>query len=151
MAAVRFTQVQAREILDLPEETVRHWRRILSPLAKRPRRTPLSHGDLVALAAVRQVVQGYAMRVSALAPVAEEIFGFCNSKSWPALRACYLQIMGSSVELKSVKSAPVLEGGAVILIPLAPIIDELGLGLLGGEHDQSELRFPPTLQYGGKP
>ena len=150
MAVVRFTQVQAREILNLPEETVRHWRKVLPPLAKRPRRTPLSHGDLVALAAIHQVVQGFAIRVSALVAVADDIFGFCNSRSWPALAACYLEIAESHAALKSIGSTPALKAGAVILIPLAPLIDELGQGLLGVGQDQSELRFPPTLQHGGK-
>lgn len=129
---------------------MRHWRKVLPPLAKRPRRTPLSHGDLVALAAIRQLVRGYAMNVSALAPAAEAIFTSCNNRPWPALVACRLQIDGPRAELKPLKSTPTLKTGAVILIPLAPLIDDLGQGLLGAEQDQSELRFPPTLQSGGR-
>lgn len=150
MTTVQFTQVQARKILNLSEETMRHWRKALPPLAQRPRRTPLSHGDLVALAAIRQLVHGYAMNVSALVPVAEAIFTSCNSKPWPALASCRLQIEGSRADLKPLKSTPTLKARAVILIPLAPLIDELGQGLLGVEQDQSELRFPPTLQSGGR-
>lgn len=151
MAGVQFTQAQARKVLDLPEETVRHWRKVLPPLAQRPRRTPLSHGDLVALAAIRELVRKYRMNVSALAPVAEAIFTCCNSRPWPALATCRLQIDGLRAELRPVKSVPALKSGTVILIPLAPLIDELGQGLLGAERDQSDLRFPLTVQAGGKP
>jgi len=150
MAGVQFTQAQARKVLDLPEETVRHWRKVLPPLAQRPRRTPLSHGDLVALAVIRLLVRSYGMNVSALAPIADGIFACCDSRPWPALTNCRLQIDGVRAELRPLKSVPTLKSGAVILIPLAPLIDELGQGLLGAERDQTDLRFPLTLQAGGK-
>lgn len=148
MTGVQFTQSQARKVLDLPEETIRHWRKVLPPLAQRPRRTPFSHGDLVALAAIRQLVRGYGMNVSALVPVAEAIFTSCNSKPWLALGSRRLQIEGTQAYLRPLMSPPALKSETTILIPLGPLIDELGRELLGAEPNQSALRFALTLQAG---
>jgi hypothetical protein len=143
--SVEFTQSQVRKVVSIPPETMRHWRKVLPPLAKRPRRTPFSHGDIVALAVVRELVRSAGIGSSALAACAESIFALCNGKPWHALAQCRLQIEGATAELAPVRSAPMLKRGPVVMLPLSPLIEELGRGLLGGERKQSELRFPPTV------
>jgi hypothetical protein len=141
---VRFTQAQVRKILDLPPETFRHWRKVLPPLANRARRTPFSHGDLVALAAIRELVRGTGVNSSALAPYAGAIFTLCNDRPWPALARCRLQINGNVADLVSIRAALPMSRRPIVLLSLGPLVGELGQSLLGTESSQRELKFPLT-------
>lgn len=141
---VSFTQAQVRKVLNIPPETMRHWRKVLPPLAVRPRRATFSHGDIVALAAVRELVRSTGVNSSALAPCAGSIFALCNEKPWHALAQYRLQIEGAVAELVPVRSVPTLKRAPVVMLPLSPLIEELGQGLLGNEAIQPELKFPLT-------
>src|SRR6266849_7762814 len=90
--AVTFTQAQVLKVLDLSPEAVRHWRRVLPALARRPRRAAFSHGDLVAMAVISELVGRAGIHVSALGPVSESIFRNCNRKPWLALTRSRIQI-----------------------------------------------------------
>lgn len=139
-----FTQVQVRNVLHLPPETMRHWRKVLPPLLRRARRTPFSQGDLVALAVIRELVRTLGLNSSALAPCAAAIFSLCNEKSWPALAQCRLEIEGPTVSLAHVRSPEMVRRIPIILLPLGPLVEGLSKELPGVETAQSELRFPPT-------
>src|SRR5262249_18787662 len=121
----------------------RHWRKVLPPLA-RPRRARFSQGDLVALAAIRELVRGAGIAISAIVPCSTKIFSLCNDKSWPALAQFRLQIEGQSAQLVLVRSAPALKRSPVILLSLGPLIEELARKLSITLPAQSELRFPLT-------
>jgi hypothetical protein len=143
---VNFTQAQVRKFVNLSPETVRHWRRVLPALARRPKRATFSHGDLVAMAVISELVERLGIKVSALVPVSEDIFKTCNSKPWLALTQSRIQIEPSSVAICSIKTPPSLNDGPIITIPLGPLIESLGRGLLGTERAQSQLRFPLMTQ-----
>jgi hypothetical protein len=140
----RLTQVQVRQVLNLPTETMRHWRKVLPPLARRVRRAPFSHGDLVALAAVRELVRNVGLSSSALAPTAAQIFSLCNEKSWPALAQYRLEIERQTASLAHAGASHGSRRNAVVILPLAPLIEALSKELPRTEAVQSELRFPPT-------
>lgn len=146
MIPVNFTQAQVRRVLDLSPETVRHWRRVLPALARRPRRAPFSHGDLVAMAVMGELVGRVGIKVSALAPVSEAIFNSCNRKPWLALAQSRIQIELGSAAIYPIKTAPPLKDGPVVTLPLGPLIDRLGRGLLGVARVQSQILFPLMTQ-----
>lgn len=139
-----FTQVQVRKVLDLLPETIRHWRKVLPPLSRRPRRVRFSQGDLVALAVVRELVRNLGLNSSALAPSATAIFSLCNEKPWPALAQCRLEIEGQTASLAHARSPEMARRNPVILVPLRPLVEGLSRELSVRETAQSELRFPPT-------
>jgi hypothetical protein len=143
--SVEFTQSQVRNVVRIPPETMRHWRKVLPPLARRARRASFSHGDIVALAVVRELVRNAGISSSALAACADSIFSICNGRPWHSLAQCRLQIERKTAELVPIRSAPVLKKNPVVMLPLGPLIEELGQDLLGGERKQSELMFPPTI------
>jgi hypothetical protein len=143
---VNFTQAQVRKVLNLSPETVRHWRRVLPALARRPRRAAFSHGDLVAMAVVSELVGRVGIKVSALAPVSEAIFKSCNRKPWLALAQSRIQIELGFVAICPNRTAPSLKDGPFIAIPLGPLIDRLGRGLLGAARVPSQLLFPLLTQ-----
>jgi hypothetical protein len=138
------TQVQVRKVLNLPTETMRHWRKVLPPLARRARRAPFSHGDLVALAAIRELVRSVGLNSSALAPCSGSIFSLCNEKPWPALAQCRLEIEGQTASLTHARASYGVRRKPVVLLPLGPLIEALGKDLPRREAAQAELRFPPT-------
>jgi hypothetical protein len=139
---LRFTQAQVRKVLNLPPETMRHWRKVLPPLASRARRAPFSHGDIVALSAIRELVRSVGVNSSALAPCAASIFALCNDKPWHALAQCRLQIEGTAAQLIPLRSAPALKRHPLVMIPLSPLIEELSRDLSTRERAQPELKFP---------
>lgn len=139
---IHFTQSQVRKVLNLQPETMRHWRKVLPPLARRTRRAPFTQGDMVALAAIKELVRTAGVNSSTLAPCAASIFTLCNGKPWHALAQYRLQIEGASVQLLPLRTFPALSKSPLILLLLGPIIEELRQGLLGDEGDQSELKFP---------
>ena len=141
---VRFTQNQVRKAVNLPPETMRHWRKVLPPLMSRPRRAPFSHGDVVALAAIRELVRGLGVNSSSLAPCAASIFRLCNDKPWHALAQSRLQIEGAAAQLVPLRSTPTLKRSPVVMLPLGPLIEGLSQGLSTRELEQPELKFPLT-------
>jgi hypothetical protein len=147
MDGVRFSQAQVREMLGLEPETMRHWRKALPALAGRPRKAPYEHADLLAIAVVKRLVRDLGLPVSELAGVDEELFSLCRGTRWPQLSRCRLRLEGGEgIKLEPLGAPPNLGTGAVVLLPLGPIIAELSRPLLGPARPQGELRFPLTAQ-----
>ncbi len=150
MGDVRFTQAQIRGLLGLEPETMRHWRQRLGPLGAKPRKAAYDRADLLALAVVRELVRGVGVTVSVLTPVADRIFDLCRSHSWPYLSRCRLRLESSCVSLEQADAtAAAISNCSAVMVPLAPIIMQLGQALLGEDGEvQRELRFPLTVQPG---
>jgi hypothetical protein len=147
--AAQFNQSEMREVLNLPPETVRHWRRVLPPLAQRTRRVPFSTGDLVALALVRKLVHDFGLNVSALAAQSNELFRLCNRRPWPALAQCRLEIAANFARFVPVdaKNQPSVE--PYVVVSVGPIIELISAALLRERDVQAELIFPLNAQAGG--
>jgi hypothetical protein len=145
---MKLTPGQLRETLGLSQDTYRHWKQALSPLAGRNGYRPcFTLGDLLALAMVKALIEDAGMRVGALQPVAEALFRICNASPWAALERSILV-----VELADVHVAVMPEDqtrrakGISIQAPCRPIVGRLREKLLTeqGEEPQQTLRFPPA-------
>jgi hypothetical protein len=139
---ITFTQAQVREALGLPPETMRHWRKVLPPLASRTRRKPFTPGDMVALAAIRELVRSVGVNSSALAPCAASIFALCNERPWHSLTQYRLEIEGATAQLAPLRSPPSFKRSPLVIIPLSILIQELSRDLRPFELAQTELNFP---------
>ena len=148
---VELTQASVREILAIPQETMRHWRKVLPALASRGRLAKLSAGDLVALAIIRDLVRTSGINASAIAPYASSLFDVCNSRPWHALVRSRLQIEGMSVHLVPALSMPPNARGPLISIQLRHVIQDLVDRLGARPGDQIELMFPLATVAGRKP
>lgn len=150
MDDVRFTQAQIRGLLGLQPETMRHWRQRLGPLGEKPRKAAYDRADLLALAIVRELVREVGLTVSSLTPVADGIFNLSRSYSWPHLSLCHLRFEGSRVTLEETDAgAAAIFNRSAVLVPLAPIVMQLGQALLGEDREiQRELRFPVAVEPG---
>jgi len=77
--SVQYTQQQVRSAIGVRPETFRYWKQCLTPLHKRDGKAPLfSVGEMLALSIVSQLVQLHKMDVSAIKPVAEQLFNQCS-------------------------------------------------------------------------
>ncbi len=130
---------------------MRHWRRRLGPLGAKPRKAAYDRADLLALAVVRELVRGVGLAVSSLTPVADGIFDLCRSHSWPHLSRYRLRLEDSRLSLEQANSPIAAFNRSAVLVPLAPLVMQLGQALLGEDGEaQRELRFPLTVQPGGR-
>ncbi len=90
---VLYTPGQLRSAILIAPETYRHWKKALAPLRRGRGHSPcFSSGDLVAVSVVQALATNMAIRVGALAPIAETLFTLCNLSPWPALERAKLVI-----------------------------------------------------------
>ena len=140
--AVKFTQEQVREVLDLSPETIRHWRKVLPPLAERPRGQLLSYGDILALAAIKSFVHQMGVPSSSLGPPANDIFQICSKSAWPALAQCRLELSEGNAQLVESRASLRVSQNPILIVHLGPLIAKLSQQLFGGATLQPELKFP---------
>ena len=77
---MEYTQQQVRLAIGVGQQTFRYWKATLSPLARKSGKSGLfTVGEMLALSVVDQLVRGYKMDVSALAPIAQELFALCSN------------------------------------------------------------------------
>jgi hypothetical protein len=146
---LNLTPGQLREILGLSEDTFRHWRRAIPPLASRNGYRPcFTHGDLMATAVVKSLVDEVGIKVGALSGIAPELFRLCQETAWAALERAVLVIEPAKCQLGIAASSPVLSPNSPIAIhvPCGPIVARVRARLLAEQpaEDQHRLRFPPA-------
>jgi hypothetical protein len=132
----------------LPQETYRHWKKALAPLRRGSGHSPcFTAGDLLAVAVVRVLTDGFAIRVGALSAIADDLFGACNAVSWPTLERSKLI---ADLANRRLQIRPELENATfeepALVVPLRPLVSHLRDALLtdGGAESQETLRFPLT-------
>jgi hypothetical protein len=144
---MQFTPGQLRAVASITPETYRHWKKALMPLRRDCGHSPcFTSGDLLAVAVVRVLSVELALRVSALAPIANALFERCNASPWAVLERGKLvfDIRNGQLHFQSEHVNPSGES-AVVSVPLRPIVTQLRNQLLADTEyaSQQELRFPP--------
>ncbi|CAG0948535.1 hypothetical protein RHIZO_00036 [Rhizobiaceae bacterium] len=144
---VLYTPGQLRSAISIAPETYRHWKKALAPLRRGRGHSPcFSSGDLVAVSVIRALATDMAIRVGALAPIAEMLFELCNLSPWPALERAKLviDVAGARLQLRP-ELAEVVSDQPLITIPLAPMVARLREQLLAASdsREQASLLFPP--------
>jgi hypothetical protein len=144
---MRFAQAQVREALQLSQETVRHWRKVLAPLRARAGHSAVfTFGDLVALAVVRTLIQDLGMSIGWFETHAEILFDLCNHSLWSQLEDCVAVVHIEGVELVKSTAVRAHRRQAIAMVPIGPLVANLRSVLLGGRETESQqqLRFPPS-------
>lgn len=145
---VYYTPGQLRSAMVIPQETYRHWKKALIPLRRGSGHSPcFTAGDLLAVAVVRILTDGFAIRVGALTTIAEALFEACNAVSWPTLERSKLiaDLANGQLQIRPELENAICEE-PVLVVPLRPLVSHLRDALLtdGGAESQETLRFPPT-------
>jgi hypothetical protein len=143
---------QVRDVLGLSQDTFRHWKKALPPLAGRNGYRPcFTHGDLFALALVKALTDDAGVQVGALHAVAAGLFNHCDRHSWAELERSILILELANVMVTFTQETHVPQlTGIGIVVPCRPIVVELRERLLMDKEstDQGNLRFPPTVVSG---
>jgi len=145
---VYYTPGQLRDAMVLPQETYRHWKKALIPLRRGSGHSPcFTAGDLLAVAVVRVLTDGFSIRVGALSTIADALFEACNAVSWPTLERSKLiaDLAKGRLQIRPELENAIFEE-PVLVVPLRPLVGHLRDALLtdGGAENQETLRFPPT-------
>lgn len=148
LVTLLFTPGQLRSAVSIAPETYRHWKKALEPLRRARGHSPcFSSGDLVAVTVVRLLALDMGIRVGTLTSIGEPLFEICNRSPWHVLERVKLiiDLANGSLQLRN-EFAEVASDKPIILIPLAPLIEQLREQLLtaSGEDEQRSLRFPPV-------
>jgi hypothetical protein len=140
---VKFSPQQIQQLCDIGAETLRHWRKVLPPLAGLNGYSPcFAPSDALALLIVRHLVKHLGIEVGAIAPISTDLFNFCRHTSWISLPEHTLALDIENGSIQSLThdwrcSSP------VILAPVAPFVATLRAKLLDSDPqlDQLQLQF----------
>lgn len=122
---LRLTPQQVAEVAQLSDQTLRHWRSVLPPLAGLNGYTPcFTPGDALALLVVRHLVKVMGISVGTLVSASSDLFSLCRNTSWPHLadRHLLIQIERGSVILLT--HEPNLESPAIV-VPMRHFAEQL--------------------------
>lgn len=122
---LRLTPQQVAEVAQLSDQTLRHWRSVLPPLAGLNGYTPcFTPGDALALLVVRHLVKAMGISVGTLVGASTDLFSICRNTSWPHLADHHLLIQVEQGSVILLTSQPDLEAPA-ILVPMRPFAKQL--------------------------
>ena len=142
---MRYTPAQIKEALEITEETLRHWRKILSPLQNKRGHSPcFSPGDLLALQVIARF-HALGVNVSQLKPHAEKLFQACSQVAWFGLEDKVVVYDGQYLEMVVADAEGHWSQEVRIAAPLGPLIQQLRRRLSeeSTHPTQAEIAFPP--------
>lgn len=145
---MRYTQSQVRDLLGITVDTFRVWREAIPALHQHKGHAPtFTPGDIVALAALSDLIGLFGIRVGFLSSQFNEMFLVCRGMSWQSLRDCVFLVHSNEFRLvNSTDPLLPLRQHPIVCVPCAPIIDRLQISLLATEVHQAQghLSLPPT-------
>jgi hypothetical protein len=122
---LRLTPQQVAQVAQLSDQTLRHWRQVLPPLAGLNGYTPcFTPGDALALLVLRHLVKVMGISVGTLASASTGLFDLCRNTSWPYLAERRLLVQVERGEVSILTNDSELDDPA-ILIPMRPFADRL--------------------------
>ena len=144
---LKLTPQQVSDVANLPDQTLRHWRKVLPPLAGLNGYAPcFLPGDALALLVVRHLVKAMGISVGKLATASTDLFSLCRSTSWPLLtdRLLVVDIDSGSVRIldrDTIFTTP------MIVIPMRAFAEQLQSAWASSfpSDDQLSLQFPLSI------
>ena len=141
---IHYTPGQLRDVLGMPKETLRYWKKELGELIpSKGQRATFSPADLVAVSIIKEVTD-LGLPISRISGVAPEIFRICRHTSWPQLERSVV-VLELRVGAVSFETDPHTSfAHPTLQIPLQPLMETLRGLLLSGTDHQRPLAFPPV-------
>lgn len=144
---LKLTPKQVAYVAQLSDQTLRHWRHVLPPLAGMNGYTPCFElGDALALLVVRHLVKVMGINVSSLSAVSIGLFSLCRSTSWPQLADRNLLVYIERGEVSLLTREPDIDA-PVILVPMSPFTKQLQAAWANSfsAEEQLSLQFHATI------
>jgi hypothetical protein len=143
---MRFTQAQVRELVGIPEETYRAWRKALPPLREHNGHAPtFTLGNILALTSVNWLVRCYGAKVSHLTLISSELFESCERATVAGIDASWLVISEDAVTLTLEAKLSSLDRPCFV-IPIHFFLSSIRRSVSSAEDatQQSSLRLQPA-------
>lgn len=143
---MRYTQGQVRELLDIPEQTFRHWRSVIPALRELSGKgARFSPGHLLAIAVLAQLDRDFELRVTKVASGINELFHILAEKPWPALEQMAIELTKDEATIRRPEQITPLTSGLCLLISCSPLIRALRSKLLESSESEAQgsLQFSP--------
>ncbi len=144
---LKLTPQQVAQVAHLSDQTLRHWRQVLPPLAGLNGYTPcFAPGDALALLVVRHLVKVMGISVGALVAASTGLFSLCRNTSWPLLADRRLLVDVERGEVSLLTREPDLDAPA-ILVPMRPFAEQLQAAWASSfpALEQLPLHFPAAV------
>lgn len=141
---IHYTPGQLRDVLGLPKETLRYWKKELGGLIpSNGQRAAYGPPDLLAVSVIKEVTD-LGVPIGRIAGVAPEIFRACHQTSWPQLERTLVifDLRAGRVSFEVDPRPPF--ANSTLQIPLQPLMETLRGLLLPGTDHQRTLAFPPA-------
>ncbi|WP_026616843.1 hypothetical protein [Ensifer aridi] len=142
---MQFTPGQVKEVLDLGEETLRYWRRVLPGLSGRRGYAPcFGFHDVVCLRFVKEICTVLGLQVSKIVPVFPELRRIVAQSIFSHKDVWFLAFDPATETVTKVTTAELSAlTRTVVIIPANVVMDEVRSNLLGLEDtEQPALPFP---------
>jgi hypothetical protein len=142
-----FTQDQARNLVGVSVETLRHWRKTIPYLSLRTGKAArFSFSDVVGLAVTKELVYTFGIHIVTFRTAVDKMF--------PLFAVAIPAILDNATVIFSAKEARLFDTRAqaaglpaqsALVVPLAPIVLSIRRQIfpLAAAPQQSALRFPP--------
>jgi|SRR5882724_244703 len=145
---LRLTPQQVAHMAQLSDQTLRHWRQVLPPLAGLNGYIPcFIPGDVLALLVLRHLVKIMGISVGTLAAASIGLFDLCRNTNWPYLaeRRLLVQVERGAV---SILTQDFEVDDPAIVIPMRPFADRLQSIWASSfsPADQLPFQFPASVQ-----
>jgi hypothetical protein len=122
---LKLTPQQVGQVAQLSDQTLRHWRQVLPPLAGLNGYTPcFTPGDALALLVVRHLVKVMGIGVGALAGASTDLFALCRNTSWPQLADRQLLVQIELGQVSMLTREPELDSPAIV-VPMRAFAEQL--------------------------
>jgi hypothetical protein len=142
-----FTQDQARSLVGLPIETLRHWRKAVPYLSvKVGKAARFSFTDVVGLAVTRHLVVTFGIQIAALSSAVDMMFPLLGKLSLADIEETIVTLTSREAKLYDTAGPPPgIETQSAIVVPLAQIVSRIQESILplATTSPQRALRFPP--------
>lgn len=148
VAAIQFTQEQARTLTGVSAETVRHWRKTIPYLSsKTGKAARFSFAELLGLAVTNEVVNSFGVHIATLSTGVDALFRLLAVSGPASLDGAVVFLTANEAILheaaaKGINQVPVKPA---LMIPLAPLIGKIQQHMLPvlPVSSQTVLPFPP--------
>jgi hypothetical protein len=151
---LHFTQEQARDVVGVSAEKLRHWRKTVPYLQnKAGKAARFTFADMLGLAVTLKVVDGLGVGIANLRTGVDKLFELLSRTEASRLFNMVAVVSADGCRLCHASEVPWSEAGeAVVAVPCWPLIERLRGQVLPIPSDpQSALPFPPqVLQASGR-
>ena len=145
---LHFTQEQARDVVGVSIEKLRHWRKAVPYLHRKAGKAArFTFADMLGLAVTLQVVDGLGVGIANVRTGIDKLFELLSRTEASRLSDMVAVVSADACRLCHAGEAPWSEAcEAVVVVPCWPLIERLSGQVLPTAFDpQSALPFPPQV------